>query len=239
MGKGQSVVFCIPEEIRTKISSLPGTSTGSIGVPDVIRWALTETWRDIYRSIPLWAVQGERFERQVALWDMYHDQREIPSEEAKAFLEEESQSLEQRYRPRRSSEFKPTAVPSQTRNLHLIHRRCRLFNDLNLNSAQLHEEQEQELSPEIEREREVQRPPPAVSKDHHLNKHIISFISTRILATPTAFQPVFKILQNTSVANYLDLSKFPPGFLITRDFANTILIPKSYLYIDDYQHLVK
>ncbi|KUL81399.1 hypothetical protein ZTR_10665 [Talaromyces verruculosus] len=198
-----------------------------------------ETWRDIYRSIPLWAVQGERFERQVALWDMYHDQREIPSEEAKAFLEKESQSLEQRYRPRRSSDFKPKAMPSQTRNLHLIHRRCRLFNDLNLDSAQLHEEQERELSPEIEREREVQRPPPAIPKDHHLDEHVISFISTGILATTTAFRPAFEILQHTSAANHLDLSEFPPGLLVTRDFADTVLRPKSRSCMDDYQRPVE
>jgi hypothetical protein len=239
LGKGQSIVFCIPEEIRTKISSLPGTSTGSIGVPDVIRWALTETWGDIYRSIPLWAVQGERFERQDALWDTYHDQREIPSEQAKAFLEEESQTLEQRYRPRRWSDFKPKVVPSQTRNLRLIQRRCRLFDDLNFNSAHLHEEQERELSPEIEREREVQRPPPATPKDHHLDEHVISFISTGILATTAAFRPAFEVLRHTSAADHLDLSEFPPGLLVTSDFANTVLRPKGRSYMDDYQRPVE
>lgn len=239
LGKGQSIVFCIPEEIRTKISSVPGSLTGSIGVPDVIRWALIETWSDLYRSIPLWSVQGERFERQNALWDIYHDQREIPSEQAKAFLEEESQSLEKRYRPRPSSDCIPEVVPSRTGNLHLIQQRCRLFNDLNINSAQLHEEQERELSPEIEREREVQRPPPATPKDHQLDKHVVSFISTGALAATATFRPAFESLRHTSAANHLNLSEFPPGLLVTRDFAETVLRPKSRSYMDDYQRPVE
>jgi hypothetical protein len=163
----------------------------------------------------------------------------MPSEHAKAFLEEESQTLEQRYRPRRSSDSKPKDVPSQTKNLHLIQRRCRLFNDLNFSSAQLHEEQERELSPEIEREREVQRPPPAIPKEHHLDEHVISFVSTGILATTAAFRPAFETLRHTSAANYLDLSEFPPGLLVTSDFADTVLRPKGRSCMDDYQRPVE
>lgn len=193
----------------------------------------------MYRSIPLWAVQGKRFGRQNALWNLYHDQREMPSRQAKAFLEEESQTLEQRYRPRHSSDFKPEAVPSQTRNLHLIQQRCRLFNDLNFSSAQLHEEQERELSPEIEREREVQRPPPAIPKEHHLDEHVISFVSTGIMANTAAFRPAFEILRHTSAANHLDLSEFPPGLLVTSDFAETVLRPRGRSCMDDYQRSVE
>lgn len=239
LGKGQSVVFCISEEIRTKISSLPGTSTGSISVADVIRWALTETWGDIYRSVPLWAVQGERFERQHALWNMYHDQREMPSERAKAFLEEESQTLEQRYRPRRSSDLKTENVSQQKGNLQLIRQRCRLFSDLNTSTAQLQEEQERELSPEIEREREVQRPLPAKPRDHHLDKHVISFVSTGVLAATAAFRPAFEVLRHTSAADHLDLSEFPPGLLVTSDFADTVLRSKDRSRMDDYQRPVE
>ncbi|OKL58449.1 hypothetical protein UA08_06149 [Talaromyces atroroseus] len=239
LGKGQSVVFCISEEISTKISALTGTSAGCIGVPDVLRWALTETWVDTYRSIPLWAVQGERFEWQAALWDMYNDQPEIPAKQAKAFLEEESQTLEQRYRPRRSSDFRVGTISSGTGNLQLIRQKCRLFSDLNFNSAELQEEQERELAPEIEREQQVQRPPPAKPKDHQLHEHVLSFVSTGVLAASAAFRPAFEILRNTSAADHLDLSEFPPGLLATRDFAETVLRSKGRSCMDDYQRPVE
>lgn len=239
LGKGQSVVFCISEEIRTKISSLPGTSAGSIGVADVIRWAITETWGDIYRSIPLWAVQGERFDRQDALWEMHYGEEEIDSEQAKAFLEKESQTLEERYRPGHSSSIIPEVVSSSTERLQLIRERCLLYSDLNLSSAQLQEEQERELSPEIEREREVQRPPPAKAKKHDLHPDLVSFVATGILAAGAAFRPAFEILQHTSAADHLDLSEFPPGLLVTNDFAETVSRSKSHSRMDDYQRPVE
>lgn len=69
LGKGQSVVFCVPEEIRSKILSIIGKPSGyDIDVSEVLRWAVSETWADMQRSIPLWAIQGERFERQNNLW---------------------------------------------------------------------------------------------------------------------------------------------------------------------------
>lgn len=69
LGKGQSVVFCIPSEIESKILTLTGKSDRSeINVRDVLSWAVSETWIEIERHIPLWAVQGRRFERQLELW---------------------------------------------------------------------------------------------------------------------------------------------------------------------------
>ncbi|KAF4259859.1 hypothetical protein KXW81_000287 [Aspergillus fumigatus] len=60
LGKGQSVVFCIPDEIRFKILALPHKcSRSDIDVADVLCWAVSETWVDIWRSMPLWAAQAE------------------------------------------------------------------------------------------------------------------------------------------------------------------------------------
>jgi hypothetical protein len=70
LGKGQSVVFCISQEIQTKILSLIGESAEhKIDIIDVLRWSVSETWADVEHSIPLWAVQGQRFERQRSIWD--------------------------------------------------------------------------------------------------------------------------------------------------------------------------
>jgi hypothetical protein len=67
-GIGQSIVFCVPEEIKTKILTRtfkPGNT--SIDVSDVLSWAISETCIDVRRSIPLWAAQGKRFEHQSTL----------------------------------------------------------------------------------------------------------------------------------------------------------------------------
>lgn len=68
LGKGQSVVFCIPEEIQSKIYTVTGNpNDAGINVSDVLMWAISETYADLRRSMPLWAMQGARFERQKAI----------------------------------------------------------------------------------------------------------------------------------------------------------------------------
>jgi hypothetical protein len=56
LGKGQLVVFCVLEEIKTKILTCtfkPGNA--NIDMLDVLSWAISETCIDVRRSMPLWA----------------------------------------------------------------------------------------------------------------------------------------------------------------------------------------
>lgn len=103
LGKGQSVIFCIPKEVKSNILELSGKYDQSdIDVSYVLRWAIAETWMDTQRSMPLWATQGQRFDRQCTLWNetCQKDQLQMSPSQAEKFLEPESQTLEQRYRPR-------------------------------------------------------------------------------------------------------------------------------------------
>lgn len=59
LGKGQSVVFCVSDEIRAKIMERrAATRSSDITVPKVILWSISETHSEIRRSMPLWAVQA-------------------------------------------------------------------------------------------------------------------------------------------------------------------------------------
>ena|SRR5436190_1936640 len=70
LGKGQSVVICVPEEIKTKIlARISKPSDSRIDVSDALSWAISETYIDIRRNLPLWAVQGIRFQHQSAIWN--------------------------------------------------------------------------------------------------------------------------------------------------------------------------
>jgi len=64
LGKGQSVAFCIPAEIQTKILAISGKNDATtIDVSDVLVWSIHETYVNLQRSMPLWAAQGTRFLR--------------------------------------------------------------------------------------------------------------------------------------------------------------------------------
>jgi hypothetical protein len=125
--------------------------------------------------------------------------------------------------------------------MRLISERCRVFDDLNFASAQLREEQERELAPEIEQERQIERPPPATPNQHSLHADLLAFVSTGILKEQSsAYRPAFEALRNTSAARYLDVSQFPSGLRVTTDFATTIQLQKgSSCLSDTYQRPVQ
>ena len=61
------------------------------------------------------------------------------------------------------------------------------------------EEQEREVVHEVEREREVERPPRASPAQHSLSKEVVNFVKTGAISNQsTVFLPVFTTLGNTS-----------------------------------------
>lgn len=242
LGKGQSVVFCVPEEIKVKILARTfKPDDASIDVSDVLSWAISETFVDIRRSMPLWAAQGQRFERQSEIWAEAHTDGALPTkDQAKKFLENESQSLEDRYRPRPSTDVTSFVQVNQNKNLGRIVERCREFDSLDFNSATLQEEQERELSPEVEQERRVQKPAPAEPAKQKIHPDLNTFISTGVpISDSEAYKPAFEALRDTSAAAHLDVSQFPHDLLVTADFARTVRISGTSYISDDYQRPVQ
>ncbi|KAL4901190.1 hypothetical protein BDW74DRAFT_187846 [Aspergillus multicolor] len=226
LGKGQSVVFCISQEIRTKILRVVSkASEQNIDVSDVLHWAISETWRETQRSIPLWATQGQRFERQSDIWAKARRGPQIHMSKSLAdkFLEPEAQSLEQRYRPTRKDAPANLLKISDKGNVRLILAKCQEFANVDFVSTQLQEEQERELAPEVEQERQVQRPPRADPAQHRLHPDLASFVVNGLLKRPSAaFMSPFNALKGTRAAQHLVLHQSPSGLLVTKDFARTI-----------------
>ncbi|TKA72547.1 hypothetical protein B0A55_07749 [Friedmanniomyces simplex] len=216
LGKGQTVVFCVPELIAAKISrfALKSTSAG-IAKPDILHWAITETWTDMRRSMPLWASQGVHFDRQDALWKVAQDATSttvLPQQQAKAFLE-------------------PEALRTVIRRR--FTRRCQELENLSFSATTLQEEQERELSLEIEREQQVQKAAPAQPLPHSLHADLVRFVATGLLPPSSpACQPAFVALKNTiATCGTIDVAELSEGsesdLLITMDFARTIDTSKS------------
>jgi hypothetical protein len=104
------------------------------------------------RNIPLWATQGHRYED-------YKDclnGAETTVEQSKASLETEAQSLEDHYRPCLGNLSDAMRDWDTTnRGIREFLKRYHEFGAVYLDTATLQEEQERNLSPEIEEEREV------------------------------------------------------------------------------------
>lgn len=228
LGKGQTVCFCVPLEIRAKILDLTSQPPDTnIGVPDIIQWTISETWIDMRRSMPLWAVQGERFVHHDDVWKQSQDggRTSLSPEQATQFLEDEARSLEDRYRPSTAPGI--GLVSSDSKDSARIKQRCLEFENLSFNSATLQEEQERELSPEIEQERQIQKPAQAKPHNHSVHEDLVQFVATGVLpARSQACQPAFSALSNTSAARFIHLPQLSDdterALLVTKDFAKTI-----------------
>ncbi|KAH9884051.1 hypothetical protein F4778DRAFT_800368 [Xylariomycetidae sp. FL2044] len=207
LGKGQSVVFCVNAEIRAKIQECTAKSADKvIEVKDILHWAISETFAEVSAR-----VDG------VTTMSQMHAER---------FLEDEAQSLAARYDPC-LAEGTSRAGPLRSGSWKSgeIRKRCDEFGHLHLNPSTLEEEQERELSPETEQERQVQRPAPARPADHSLHPDIVKFVATgRLMPGSSAYMRAFDTLRNTSAADNFDASQLDRNgrLFVTADFATTV-----------------
>ncbi|CAG7558102.1 unnamed protein product [Fusarium equiseti] len=226
LGKGQSVEFCVPWEIEQKIALLKSkkkSGTREVTIPDVLNWVISETCLDLCKAIPLWLNQGVRFNRQQALWSQYKGGD--GSGWAEQFLEDESQSLDQRYRPKNGrvnlDSFLGKADDSK---INALRARCEDFGLTQLHTASLQEEQERELSPETEQERQVEKPPAAEPEPHSISQPLRDWILEGAVSTSfkAVYKPAFRVLESTSAAQHFDLQSFSSSVRATSDFAKTV-----------------
>ncbi|CZR47791.1 uncharacterized protein FPRO_13458 [Fusarium proliferatum ET1] len=227
LGKGQTVEFCIPWEIEHKIVQLKGEGAPGregISVSDVLCWAITETCHDLKRAMPLWLMQGVRFFKQEALWSRISDDNIKPDE----FLEEEGQSLRERYIPQKGL----ADLSSLTGGLNdsaakIFKSRCEEFGLERLRTCSLQEEQERELAPETQHERQVEKVPALKPDTHSVNRLLQEWIAhgsfpESSTAFRTVMKPAFQSLNKTSAAVHFDVKEFPETVWVSMDFAHTV-----------------
>ncbi|SCV44708.1 uncharacterized protein FFB14_08302 [Fusarium fujikuroi] len=227
LGKGQTVEFCIPWEIEHKIVQLKGESTPnreSISVSDVLCWAITETCLDLKRAMPLWLTQGVRFFKQEALWSRLSNENIKPDE----FLEEEEQSLRERYLPQKGlADLSSLTERLNDSTAKLFKSRCEEFGLERLRTCSLQEEQERELAPETQYERQVEKVPALKPDTHSVNRLLQEWIAhgsfpESSTAFRTVMKPAFQSLNKTSAVVHFDVKEFPETAWVSMDFAHTV-----------------
>ncbi|KAK4551476.1 hypothetical protein LTR86_011153 [Recurvomyces mirabilis] len=228
LGKGQTLAFCVPDEVRLEMeemmAAVPNTS---LGVEEILKWAIMETQSDIRRSTPLWAVQGRRFLTHERIWAeaIKSGGTSDDTSHMSELLEDEARSMEIRYGTNRSSNDASHLDHSKSPAMKEIANRCAEFEGLSFRSSSLHEEQERELSPEIEQERQIQRAPPATAEKHQLHPDLSIFVETGVInLKSTGYFPAYQALDDSSIAQGFDLSQLDCAkqMFVTSDFARTV-----------------
>jgi len=113
--------------------------------------------------------------------------------------------------------------------LEAIRAKCQEFELASFSSATLLEEQERELSPENEQERQIERPLAVTSYKHSVHPDVTSFVNQGILDRDShAFQPAFEVFSSTSAVECLEVEAWPVDLLVTTDFARTVHASGNY-----------
>ncbi|EME83378.1 uncharacterized protein MYCFIDRAFT_203611 [Pseudocercospora fijiensis CIRAD86] len=247
LGKGQNVTFCVPGDIQSQIRERGQLDKEQqINVQDVLFWVITETFAEVRRNISLWAVQNTNYSIQAMKWEKTaRDGRHILTKDAaEDFLEPEARDLNYRYGPKPDKKS-PLAILEARKEPRFreIAQKCKAFGLIEFQSRKLNEEQERELSPEVDvdAERVVQRALPATPAPHKLHDDVVQFVITGFASSKSkAYGPAFETLRNTSAGEVFDMSQLRDQYLLaTTDFAQTVKHPGKGSLADSFQRSVQ
>ncbi|KAK0245417.1 hypothetical protein EDD85DRAFT_800880 [Armillaria nabsnona] len=230
LGQGQSVMFFAPQEIDSKIRKAAGKSQSArVEAVDILRWSMLETCNEITHRVPQWAQQGYDYQQRKEAWEAC-----ISSDTSSAvlnpWLQPEARSLQELYGL--SDDPAPGSAIWQVSELR---ERCEMLGVSSVSGTNMDEEQEREVSHEIERERQVERPAKVSPATHSLHPDVRTFILTgTIEAQSTAFMPLFRAFDGISPALPQGENIWAPNLLCTRDFAATIRTSSHRQNTSDY-----
>ena len=220
LGRGHSVMFFAPGEVDRRIRSLCSNrlaSGGSTHVVDVLRWAMHETCEDIRHHLSFWAQQGLDHYKRFTAYENYGAGGSLDSEVLRgAWLQRESRTLEEMY-----SVAPCASVNPEINSVPTLIRRIEQLGITRLIDVRIAEEQEREVSHEVEYERQVERPLRVQPAKHILSREIRTFVET---GDPPAFPRMPLLLNPIDMANALEsTTEWSPSPLATNDFVTTVL----------------
>ncbi|KAJ5124379.1 uncharacterized protein N7515_008204 [Penicillium bovifimosum] len=239
LAKRQSLLFLVPPEVSHNMRSLLEISSDrDFTSADVLRWSMLQTCDALDNLRPLWANQGLQYYRKIALWDLLvKDVKESnpPTQVAIAMQEPEGKTLLQHYLPSdadRVSALDDIAPDDPNiEEVRVLLDALRSTTGQAVRSAYLHEEQEREIASEVEREREVARPPNYIPHKHRLHKDIVYFAKFGKFPgdqpSRSALTLAFEGLTNTSVGDTEYPDGLGPGLYASWDFIRTVQVREN------------
>ena len=216
LGHGQSLLFIAPQEVDRKIREAAGKSLSDVvRSADILRWVMQETCADIQHHTPHWCQQGIDYLRRKEDWSKFCSSTTTDTSILqRSWLQPESRTLEYMY-----GIWESSTLTSEISIHPEIQERCRKLGVTSLEDTRMEEEQEREVIHEIERERQVERPPKAKPAIHHIHERVREFIRTgkirgEFSGDMSPFFPIHIAAKNPSA--------WSRNLLLTHDFKTTI-----------------
>jgi hypothetical protein len=231
LGQGQSVVFCAPPDIDRRIREAEGIcDPDPVKVIDILSWVMSNTCIDIERHIPHWVQQGVDYDnRSTADCAFLASETDIKILRD-AWLQPAARSLDEMYGLSINGSFNTVkTIPAMQKRL----------DDLGVTTVRvvrLEEEQEREVSHEVEQEQQIERPPKLTPAVHHLDEKVRHFVRLGTICTKSdPFLPLMSPLHSEfdAVAPQHPWLR-RPQVLCTRDFMTTTRGGREKSVVTDY-----
>ncbi|KAK7550863.1 hypothetical protein IWX49DRAFT_534943 [Phyllosticta citricarpa] len=234
LGCNQSLVFLAPPDVHQAIKAVSKKTDGAeLDSTDVLKWALVQTCASIESSMPLHISQGlEYCYRNRVCSRFLHSMGAAPTEEAilsfhKDLSEPDARTLEEMYGAEASENtLRPCCADENAQRdpmaQPLIERwkkHCKARKD-----PALEEEQEREISHEVEQQQEIQEASSAVALSHELHRDVVNFIKSGRWEKneDCPFYPAYDGLKKTTAYKELHTNGTCTKVFVTRDFIKTV-----------------
>ncbi|KDQ10207.1 hypothetical protein BOTBODRAFT_36481 [Botryobasidium botryosum FD-172 SS1] len=226
LGDGHSVMFFAPPEVAHSISSLmPSPSAQSpIHAQDILRWAMTNTCEQVIHYGPRWAIQGVDYEQRERAWKNYQGGGKKARASLKsAWLQPDTRTLEEMYGPKPAGHASATA---STQLPEAIYQRCLDLDVVGIDEHKLDEEQQREVTAELEIQPQIERPPKATAEHHTLIPEVKGFIhNSRYTTGSSGFLPLAAVIEACIPGFKTHTNAWSKGLVATQDFARTVRKP--------------
>ncbi|KAG1892808.1 hypothetical protein F4604DRAFT_1913503 [Suillus subluteus] len=165
-----------------------------------------------------WLQHGVDYQSRHSAWSSFLSSDTTPTELARSWLQPEAKHLEKLYTPALTD----TPALQTSIDEELLEICSNLGLDISPDNR-LDEEQEREVVHEIEREREVERPPKVSAATHRIDEDVRYFIRTGCIPDGSrVFTAVFDTLTTTAAA-FSGSQPWSRDVFASRDFATTVL----------------
>ncbi|KDR74247.1 hypothetical protein GALMADRAFT_141321 [Galerina marginata CBS 339.88] len=232
LGHGQCIVFCAPPEIDRRIRDDQGIgSSCPVKSIHVLSWAMSQTCMDIEHHIPHWVQQGVDYnKRRTADKAFAASERADVNLLKNTWLQPAAQTLDEMY-------GRKTLMPSPynvaVNEIPAMRERLQLLGVTTVRDAQMEEEQEREVSHELEQEIQMERPPRVKPAVHRLDPDVLRFVQQGIPPSSSTFFPLLTPLRSMT-DSLSPLDPWSKQLLCTRDFMTTTMTGGEKAMLSDY-----
>jgi hypothetical protein len=233
LGRGHSVAFFVPMECDARIRAVCNLSTAErVHVQHIVRWVMQATCEDIRHYAPHWVQQGIDHARRVKADEAYrtsHSWKVL----SKAWVTKEGHTLDEMY----GLQDTDNSLFNQASAHPALHRQLQKLRIGHLHNPHIDEEQEREITHEIELERKMVRPVQTPALTPRVHPDVRSFVLTGVLPSRSdQFRSLFKSLRTSPI----DEGVWSQSLLATFDFSvstsgaesgNTNLCPRPLRWL--------